>query len=138
MPATDRSRHITAKTRFFTALVVVSNVAGNSALTHGMTQLGDIGYAPAALIGALFHPWVALGVALLILWTLSHMALLSWADLSYVLPVTALGYILSALSGQFVLGEPVGVTRWVGILLITAGVTLVGLTAPSTTDEAPL
>jgi drug/metabolite transporter (DMT)-like permease len=133
MPATDRARRITAKTRAFTALVVVSNVAGNSALTHGMHQLGDIGYSPLALIGALFHPWVALGVALLILWTLSHMALLSWADLSYVLPVTAIGYILTALSGRFILGESVSPARWAGILLITAGVTLVGTTNPSTT-----
>jgi drug/metabolite transporter (DMT)-like permease len=136
MPATDRTRRITAKTRAFTALVVVSNVAGNSALTHGMHQLGDIGYSPLALIGALFHPWVALGVALLILWTLSHMALLSWADLSYVLPVTAIGYILTALSGRFVLGETVSPARWAGILLITAGVTLVGATDPSTTTGA--
>jgi drug/metabolite transporter (DMT)-like permease len=136
MPATDRARRITAKTRAFTALVVVSNVAGNSALTHGMHQLGDIGYSPLALIGALFHPWVALGVALLILWTLSHMALLSWADLSYVLPVTAIGYILTALSGRFVLGETVSPARWAGILLITAGVTLVGATDPSTTTGA--
>src|SRR5450432_4170785 len=96
------SARLSAKTRLFTALVVVSNVSGNSALTHGMKQLGDIGNSPLALIGALFHPWVALGVALLILWTLTHMALLSWADLSYVLPVTAIGYILTALSGRFV------------------------------------
>ena len=127
---------IEAKTRVFTAIVVVSNIVGNSALTHGMRQLGDIGYSPLALVGALFHPWVALGVALLILWTLSHMALLSWADLSYVLPVTAIGYILTALSGKFVLGETVSAARWAGILLITAGVTLVGMTAPSTTQRA--
>ena len=137
MLATDRARRITAKTRAFTALVVVSNVIGNSALTHGMHQLGDIGYSPLALIGALFHPWVALGVALLILWTLSHMALLSWADLSYVLPVTAIGYILTALSGRFVLGETVSPARWAGILLITVGVTLVGTTSPSTTGATP-
>ena len=98
-----------------------------------MHQLGDIGYSPLALIGALFHPWVALGVALLIVWTLSHMALLSWADLSYVLPVTAIGYILTAFSGRFILGESVSPARWAGILLITAGVTLVGTTNPSTT-----
>ncbi len=129
-----------AKTRLFTGIVVVSNVTGNSALTHGMKLLGDIGNSPLALIGALFHPWVALGVALLILWTLTHMALLSWADLSYVLPVTAIGYVLSALSGEFVLGETVSMGQWGGILLITAGVTLVGLTAPATApheDQAP-
>jgi uncharacterized membrane protein len=131
----DDSARLRAKTRLFTGLVVVSNVTGNSALTHGMKQLGDIGNSPLALIGALFHPWVALGVALLILWTLTHMALLSWADLSYVLPVTAIGYVLTALSGQFLLGETVSIAHWCGILLITAGVTLVGLTAPATTAE---
>jgi uncharacterized membrane protein len=124
-----------AKTRLFTALVIVSNVSGNSALTHGMKMLGDPGNSPLALIGVLFHPWVALGVALLILWTLTHMALLSWADLSYVLPVTAFGYVLTALSGKYVLHETVTMEQWAGILLITAGVTLVGLTTPATTAE---
>jgi uncharacterized membrane protein len=134
MPATERARRVTNKTRFFTGLVIVTNLVGNSSLTYGMQQLGEIGYSPLSLIGALFHPWVALGVALLILWTLSHMALLSWADLSYVLPVTAIGYVLTALSGKFVLGETVSFARWAGIALITVGVTLVGLTAPSTRE----
>lgn len=143
MPATKSNaldsaaelRRLRAKTRLFTAIVVVSNVTGNSALTHGMKLLGDIGNSPLALIGALFHPWVALGVALLILWTLTQMALLSWADLSYVLPVTAIGYVLTALSGKFVLGEVITATHWVGILVITCGVTLVGLTSPATHQE---
>ena len=135
MPVTRAPSAILRKTALFTGIVVVSNVVGNSALTYGMRQLGDIGYSPLALIGALFHPWVALGVALLILWTLSHMALLSWADLSYVLPVTAIGYVLTALSGRYFLSETVTSTRWAGIALITAGVTLVGLTSPSTTEH---
>ena len=137
MPATRAQSAIHRKTALFTGIVVVSNVAGNSALTYGMLQLGDIGYSPLALIGALFHPWVALGIVLLILWTLSHMAMLSWADLSYVLPVTAIGYVLTALSGRYFLGETVTFTRWAGIALITAGVTLVGLTSPSTTEHRP-
>ena len=128
---------IRRKTAFFTGVVVLSNVAGNSALTCGMQRLGDIGYSPLAMVGALFHPWVALGVALLILWTLSHMALLSWADLSYVLPVTAIGYVFTALSARYFLGETVSFTRWAGIALITVGVTLVGITSPSTTQHQP-
>ena len=145
MPATSSSfqalgydtARLRFKTRLFTGLVVVTNVAGNSALTHGMRKLGNIGNSPFALVAALFHPWVALGVALLILWTLTHMALLSWSDLSYVLPVTAIAYVLAALSGEFLLGEAVSKTHWVGILLITAGVTLVGMTAPDTTIGQP-
>ena len=129
----DNVARLRAKTRLFTGIVIVSNVSGNSALTHGMKMLGDIGNSPLALIGALFHPWVALGVALLILWTLTMMALLSWADLSYVLPVTAIGYVLTALSGKYLLGETVPVEHWAGIFLITSGVVLVGLTTPVTT-----
>jgi drug/metabolite transporter (DMT)-like permease len=126
-----RVTDVRGKTRLFAALSVLSNVAGNSALTHGMQQLGEIGNSPLDLIGALFHPWVALGVALLIVWTFAHMALLSWADLSYVMPVTAIGYVVTAFAGKFFLGESVSVMRWAGIVLITAGVTLVGRTAPA-------
>ena len=129
----QESARLRAKTRLFTGIVIVSNVSGNSALTHGMKLLGDTGNSPLALIGALFHPWVALGVALLILWTLTMMALLSWADLSYVLPVTAIGYVLTALSGKYLLGETVSAEHWAGIVLITSGVILVGLTTPVTT-----
>jgi len=135
MPATDVRR----KTQLFAVISVLSNVAGNSALTHGMQQLGAIGNTPLDLIAALFHPWVALGVTMLILWTFAHMALLSWADLSYVMPVTAIGYVVTAFAGKFFLGETVSVYRWAGIALITAGVTMVGRTAPasSTLDGNP-
>ena len=139
MPATEAKlapvdpRHAARnrKTFVWAAISVISNVAGNSALTHGMHQVGEVGSTPAALIGALFHPWVALGVALLIVWTFAHMALLSWADLSYVMPVTAIGYVVTAFAARFILHETISVERWVGIVLIAAGVTLVGRTAPS-------
>jgi uncharacterized membrane protein len=133
MPAT---KAVHAKTRLWAAISVISNVAGNSALTYGMHELGAIGNTPAALIGALFHPWVAIGVALLIVWTFAHMALLSWADLSYVMPVTAIGYVVTAFAGKFFLGEIVSPARWTGIVLITAGVTLVGRTAPASAAPA--
>lgn len=90
------------KTRIFTALVVLSNVLGNFSLTWGMRQVGRVlSLSPWPYIAALFNPWVALGVALLILWVISQMTLLSWADLSYVLPVTSVGYVLVALAGRF-------------------------------------
>jgi drug/metabolite transporter (DMT)-like permease len=61
------------------------------------------------------------------------MALLSWADLSYVLPVTSVGYVVVALIGRFLLNEEITVKRWAGIVLIMAGVALVGsATAVST------
>jgi uncharacterized membrane protein len=82
----------------------------------------------------MFHPWVALGIVLLILWLLTRMALFSWADLSFVVPVTAVGYILAALFGHFFLGESVTPTSWAGTLLIFFGTAFVGSTKPLTAE----
>jgi uncharacterized membrane protein len=121
------------KTRIFTAIVVLTNVLGNSFLSRGMQSVGELlSLSPLPYIRALFNPWVAVGVSLLIVWLLSHMALLSWADLSYVLPMTSIAYVLVALVGRFLLHEHVSPARWVGVTLIMAGVTLVGHTAPRT------
>jgi len=118
------------KTWSCAAVVIFSNVFGNFLLKSGM---------PAQLNGALdyitvlFRPTVTLGVLLLILWLASRMALLSWADLSYVVPVTSIGYVLVALAGRVFLHEQITVRRWAGITLIMAGVALVsGGTAPQT------
>src|ERR1700688_3914542 len=122
------------KTRIFTVIVILSNVLGNSLLSRGLRGVGVIlALSPLPYIKALFNPWVAVGVSLLILWLLSHMALLSWADLSYVLPVTSIAYVMVALVGRFLLHEHVSPARWVGVTLIMAGVALVGHTAPQTT-----
>ena len=119
------------KTRIFAVIVILSNALGNFSLAWGMrhrTTLSVLDY-----LAAIFSPWVMLGISLLILWLLSRMALLSWADLSYVLPITSSGYILQAMIGRFFFGEQVSAARWAGTLLIIAGVVLVGVTSPRTT-----
>ncbi len=128
------SRRLMFKTRLFTTLVVISNVLGNFFLTLGMRQVGPVvTVSPWPYIAALFNPWVAFGVSLLIVWLISQMTLLSWADLSYVLPVTSVGYVLVALVGRFLLHEQIHAGRWLGIGLIIMGVMLVGKTAPRAT-----
>jgi drug/metabolite transporter (DMT)-like permease len=47
---------------------------------------------------------------------------LSWADLTYVLPATSLGYVLLAFVARFALHEQVSPLRWMGIALISGGV----------------
>jgi uncharacterized membrane protein len=112
-------------------LVILSSLFGNFSLSCGMRQVGRlVSLSPLAYIRAVFNPWVALGISLLILWLFSQLALLSWADLSYVLPVTSIGYVLSALAGTLFLHEEITRWRWAGILLIVAGVVLVARTAP--------
>jgi drug/metabolite transporter (DMT)-like permease len=131
MNSDRRARRL--KTRIFTAIVVLSNVLGNSFLSRGMRSVGElVSLSPAPYVRALLNPWVALGTSLLIVWLLSTMALLSWADLSYVLPVTSIAYVLVALVGRFVLHEAVSPAHWSGIVLIMFGVALVGTTTPNT------
>jgi len=125
------------KTVVLTLVLIFANVIGNFSLTWGMRKTGPgVLKSPLGYITALFDPWVALGVALLLLWMLSQMLLLSWADLSYVLPVTSAGYVLAAIAGRLFLHEQISVARWTGVSLIMAGVVLVGRTAHSTTEVA--
>jgi len=120
------------KTWICTVVVVLSNVFGDFFMKRGLPGSTHLS-TPLEYVTMLFQPWVSVGVLLLIVWQLSRMALLSWADLSYVLPVTSIGYVLVALIGRLLLNESISNTRWAGIVLIMTGVALVsGGTAPST------
>ena len=121
------------KTRLFLALVIVCQPLGNLSLTIGMKHRALD--SPLDYLAAIFTPYVAVGIALLIVWLLSRMALLSWADLSYVLPLTAIGYIITAVVGRVVLNEQISASRWSGTVLIVAGTALVGMTDSRTSLE---
>jgi drug/metabolite transporter (DMT)-like permease len=122
------------KTRIFALIVILSNPLGGYWLKKGMD--GRITASAGDYLAAIFSPWVMLGILVLILWLLSRMALLSWADLSYVLPVTSLGYVVTAVVGHFLLNENISAERWAGTLLIVAGTILVGLGTPDTTPQS--
>lgn len=109
-----------ARARWLVVLVILSNVAGNLLLSVGVRR----GFEGAA--------YILLGVALLILWTVVRMSLLSWADLSYVLPVTSIGYVLAAVCGKVFLDEQISLARWAGTLLIFAGTAVVSQTTART------
>src|ERR1700678_2286529 len=129
---TAEAARLRLKTWLCATVVVLANVFGNFFLKRGMPA--DLP-TPFSYIAALFRPWAALGVVLLVLWLISRMAMLSWADLSYVLPVTSIGYVLVALLGTVFLHERIGVKRWSGILLIVAGVALVSVATPPQTER---
>jgi drug/metabolite transporter (DMT)-like permease len=116
---------MSTKGHLLTAIVVLSNVLGNLLLSLGMKAVAG---GPAAYVKAFFSPIVLLGVTLLVVWMLARMTLMSWADLSYILPVTAIGYVLSAAAGAVFLAEYISPTRWAGTLLIVAGIAVVSRT----------
>ena len=97
--------------------------AGDSLLSRGMKEIGNISlrHLPDVIL-AVRNSWVVGGIVLLLAFFAAYMTALSWADLTYVLPATSIGYVLLALIAKFVLHEQVTPARWIGILLITAGV----------------
>jgi len=124
------------RTNLLTAFVILTNVLGNFSLSWGMKHHAmHLGASPLPYIEVIFSPWVLLGTTLLIFWLLSRMTLLGWADLSYVLPVTSVGYVLTAILGRYFFNEQISWQRWTGTMLIVIGISLVGLTLPNTTGR---
>ena len=96
---------------------------GDSLLSYGMKQVGNISIRDIPnLLLAITNPWVGIGIVMLLGFFASYMTALSWADLTYVLPASSLGYVLLALIARFALHERISLTRWIGIALVSSGV----------------
>lgn len=118
------------RTAFFLAIVVLAGTGGEIAATHAMKQIGEVkNFAPRAVLQVLARAfrvgWMWLGIALMALAFFSLLALLSWENVSFVVPATALSYVVGALGGKLLLGEQVSSMRWAGVLLVCVGVALV-------------
>src|SRR5579863_799610 len=132
------SKHtLSAQQYLILGLVSICAPLGDTFLSRGMTHMPAITLAhPASLITAVFTPWIAIGIALLIGFFASYLTALSWADLTYVLPATAFGNVIVAFLSYFWLHEPISLSRWAGIALITIGVGFVAQ-GPSLTQPPP-
>jgi|SRR5208283_3390292 len=116
-------------------LVTLLKPLSNLFLAWGMQQLPQtLAMSPLLFLRAMVDPLVALGIVMQIFWLLTRMSLLSVADLSFVLPVTASGYVLSTLLGRLVLHEQVSAWRWVGVFMISLGTAFVA-SSPRTTNR---
>jgi drug/metabolite transporter (DMT)-like permease len=119
------------KTYVLLASMVFFSSFGNVLLSRGMKQTGEIiNFSPAALAATFLKTFanvsIWLGILSLLIFFVSYLLLLSWADFSYVQPASAIGYALVAVLGYFALGEFVSPIRWLGVLIICLGVALVG------------
>jgi uncharacterized membrane protein len=117
-------------------LVLIAGLLGGTGhvmLSKGMKTIGDLTEADASVVGGMVgrvisNPWVLLGVALQAGFFFMYLTLLSRADVSRILPMTAFDYIVVALLAQLVLAEPVTPARWTGIGFIVLGVFMVSRT----------
>src|SRR6266571_837101 len=130
------SNSLQKKTYTLLIAMVFFSSFGNVLLSRGMKQTGEIiDFSPAALAEVFVKTFtngsIWLGILSLLVFFVSYLLLLSWADFSYVQPASAIGYAFVAVMGYFVLGEFISPMRWMGVLVICAGVALVGRTAPT-------
>ena len=118
--------------------VMLTAPLGDSCLKRGMALLPPITLShPGSLIAAIFTPWIAAGILLLIGFFASYLTALSWADLTFVLPATAFGNVVIVLISAFWLHEHVSWQRWLGVFLITAAVGFVAQGPSLTTHPGP-
>jgi drug/metabolite transporter (DMT)-like permease len=114
------------KTAIVLILAILAQTAGNVCLTKGVKSLAtDGGSIPEVVIAGVQTPLLLIGTGFLIIFFLLYSAALSWADLSFVLPATAFGYILHVAAGYYFLSESVSPLRWAGSVIITLGVVFV-------------
>jgi drug/metabolite transporter (DMT)-like permease len=133
------------KTAAVLIIAIVAQAAGNVFLTRGMKAVaaataGDggglmkaISQSLHAALQAMQSPEVWVGTVLLIVFFALYSAALSWADLSFVLPATAFGYVLNVAAGHYFLNEEVTMGRWIGSMIITLGVICVSRSGERTT-----
>ena len=123
------------KTAAFLSVAVLANSFGNLLLALAMDRMPDFFAVsfPHYLYLLLANPYLIPGTVLSAIYMLAQLSLFSWADLSFVVPVIASSYVVTAVLSRFILGEPVELERWMGVVLISVGVALVVRTPHTTT-----
>jgi uncharacterized membrane protein len=126
------------KTLFVLLIAVTAQTLGDVCLTKGMKAIGEVdttNFAELFGIGAqvFANPYIWLGIFMLSVFFGLYLVALSWADLSFVVPMTAFGYVLNGVMSWQLLGERISPVRWIGTLVICLGVAVVSRTEPRTT-----
>ena len=111
-------------------VIVVAGTGGELCVTRAMKQIGEvIDFRTAALLRFIFKTltvaWMWIGIAMMTIAFFALLAALSFENVSFVVPVTALSYAAGAVGAVLFLRERISLQRWIGVLIVCAGVTIV-------------
>ena len=128
------------KTIVIMLIAVMAGTIGDILLAKGMKELGDLSTMNfRGIMDTAFRAitqWkIILGTAMLTMFFILWLAVLSWEDVSVAVPLQALSYVLVALLAKYMLHEQVSPLRWAGIALICIGAFLI--TKSSDADQKP-
>lgn len=123
------------------AIALIAQAAGDTCLSRAMkgvaAHLPDgARLSPLLLVRGMESPLVWIGILLLLVFLGLFLSVLSREDLSFVLPVLSVGYILNVAFARVFLHEPVSPVRWAGTVIIVLGVVMVSATATARAARA--
>jgi len=115
---------------------VLCNTGGEIAMSYGVKQVGEPqGFRPMTLLrfvwSAAKNRWLWVAIPMLAASFYSLLILFSWAPVSVVIPASASNYIVGTIGAKYLLREDISVKRWMGVIFVCVGVTLVLLTGRS-------
>ena len=116
----------------FLSFIIGAGTGGELCVSRAMKSLGEVhDFRPVALLQFVSRAarvgWMWAGVGLMTVAFFSLLAMLSMENVSFVVPVTALSYAAGAVGASVFLRERISKQRWLGVLVVCIGVTLVWL-----------
>lgn len=110
--------------------IVIAGTGGEMCLSRAMKQIGEVhDFRPLSILRvmgrAMMVGWMWLALVLMATGFFALLGMLSLENVSFVIPVSAMSYVVGAYGGSLLLGEKVTSQRWLGVLLVCLGVTLV-------------
>jgi drug/metabolite transporter (DMT)-like permease len=111
-------------------LIIMSGTGGELCVSRAMRGMGEVhDFRPHSILmfvlKGLRQPWMWVGVSMMAIGFFSLLAILSFRDVSFVVPVSALSYAAGAFGAKGFLGERISKNRWLGIAVVCVGVTIV-------------
>ena len=116
----------------FLFLIVGAGTGGELCVSRAMKTLDEVhDFRASALLQFVWRAarvrWMWIGIAFMTLAFFSLLAMLSMENVSFVVPVTALSYAAGAIGATLFLREKISGQRWLGVIVVCVGVTLVWL-----------
>ena len=116
----------------FLFVIVAAGTGGELCVSRAMKTVGEVhDFRPSALVQFVLRAmrvgWMWAGIAMMTLAFFALLAMLSIENVSFVVPVTALSYAAGAIGATVFLHERISRQRWIGVLIVCIGVTLVWL-----------
>lgn len=130
------------KTYVALTLAALSGAIAETFFAYGMRRFGAMDWSVPSrwvdlLLVAARNPWVMTGVVFAAGFFFLYLSALSWVDLSFAMPLTAMSFVFATILAKYVLGEEVSWYRWIGTLVIVGGISLVVLDRKPDTTGGP-